>query len=263
MIFPEDRVEYLDLANDGRIIMESPRLPNEYSAWRNFVSDDLVLVTADHRVEVWNISTGTRQTLAVPDDRQWAPPLFARSAFDLPSWESHDRLLLKSEESRIWDRDSKGLVWNLVTNQIDCEITYSDVLEEMQFSPDGSRILFAGFHPDVHIYDARTGQLAQTLNGHKNGNTGSFSPDGRTIFSISGKTARLWNAATGLEMVQLDARQIAIPHFHSPGFTPDGNGLYAYLGFGVASKTTYFRFLTLPTLEEIDAEIDKDHTRGR
>ena len=62
------------------------------------------------------------------------------------------------------------------------------------------------------------------LRGHEDRVTdASISPDGRTVATASAdKTARLWDAATGHEIITLRGHQGAI---YSAAFSPDGKTL--------------------------------------
>ena len=66
------------------------------------------------------------------------------------------------------------------------------------FSPDGS-IVASDDQNDVKLWNAATGELLNTLSGHKSiVNSLSFNPDGKTLVSGSWDiTIRLWDVSTG------------------------------------------------------------------
>jgi WD40 repeat protein len=65
------------------------------------------------------------------------------------------------------------------------------------FSPDGGAIVSASWDNTVKIWEARTGRLLHTLEGHKNWvRSAAFSPDGSAIVSASrDKTVKIWAVA--------------------------------------------------------------------
>jgi WD40 repeat protein len=117
-----------------------------------------------------------------------------------------------------------GFLWDAVTGETLVPLKWpnpdSGFCALAQFSPDGSRVLTAGVrglhHPtgatpdrqdSPNIWDAATGALLHTLKDPQNrGSTdvvsAAFGAGGRHVVTThnSGKTARLWDAATGTEV---------------------------------------------------------------
>jgi WD40 repeat protein len=64
------------------------------------------------------------------------------------------------------------------------------------FSPNGQRIVTASLDHTARVWNASSGQLLATLQGHTNILASAvFSPDGRRIVTASDdKTARVWSA---------------------------------------------------------------------
>src|SRR5262249_28834615 len=68
----------------------------------------------------------------------------------------------------------------------------------LAFSPDGSRLAWAGASRDVHVADLRS-QKVQELRGHEDDVTGlSFLPDGTLLSASADGTLRRWDLLTGL-----------------------------------------------------------------
>jgi WD40 repeat protein len=92
----------------------------------------------------------------------------------------------------------------------------------------------------VRLWDAVTGALLQTLEGHSSWvNLVAFSPDGKQVVSGSGdNTVRLWDAATGALLQTLEGHSSWVTLI---AFSPDGK--------------------LLPTLHVIDHWLAEDNTR--
>ena len=80
------------------------------------------------------------------------------------------------------------------------------LIEDAEFSPDGSKIVTAASNGDVKVYDLATPTAAPiTLNaGEADAWTAAFSTDGKQIVAgYSSGTARIWDVATRLAITQL------------------------------------------------------------
>ena len=99
-------------------------------------------------------------------------------------------------------------------------------INDLVFSPDGKRLVSAGYKHDVQIWNAATGDLLQTLSSHTEAVTGvAYSPDGSQIASSSfDGTVRLWDAQTGKLLLTLDG---AAQGVGAVAFSPDGTRLAA------------------------------------
>ena len=67
------------------------------------------------------------------------------------------------------------------------------------FSPDGASVLAGSDHTQVELWDAGTGVLLHSFEGHARGvSSVAFSPDGERVLSGGNdNTLKLWDIATG------------------------------------------------------------------
>ena len=117
-------------------------------------------------------------------------------------------------------------------------------------SPDG-RWLAATAKPNalsLRLLELASKQVKWTIRPHNDGIYGvTFSPDGRTLATASWDgTAKLWNAASGLELFRYDAPGVA----WTVAFSPDG--AYWAVGSGGASQGEVTLF-TAATTAEVNA----------
>ena len=90
-----------------------------------------------------------------------------------------------------------------------------------KFSPDGNRILTAGFSDTAKVWDAKTGKEILSIKGHTSlVNSAQFSPDGNRIITTGDNTAKVWDANTGKELLSLKGHT---GEMNSAQFSPDGN----------------------------------------
>jgi len=117
---------------------------------------------------------------------------------------------------RIWDVATGEEILNLAGHGVD--------VNEVDFSPDGTRLLTAGSDGTAKIWDAETGKELLTLYGH----TGwvfatDFSPNGEIVATGSQDgTVRIWDANTGQELLKLAGHAGGISNL---AFSPGGSQL--------------------------------------
>ena len=92
---------------------------------------------------------------------------------------------------------------------------------DVNFSPDGQRIVSASYDHTARIWNAADGRLLITLQGHTDKvNSAAFSPNGQLIVTSSDdKTARVWNGADGRLLFTLQGHSDRLTQ---ATFAPDG-----------------------------------------
>jgi WD40 repeat protein len=170
---PRENVERLALSPDGTVLAAVARAPD---------------APGEATMSLWEVSTGKEfrrirgeqprvSTVVFSPDGQMLASGDARGGNAVYIWD-----VRAGKQSRLLLKEPKGA--NL-----------SGVL----FSPDG-KTLAAPIARKIYLWDAATGGLVRTLEGHQGaGITLAFSPDGRHLFSSSldDHTIRRWDVATG------------------------------------------------------------------
>jgi WD40 repeat protein len=96
---------------------------------------------------------------------------------------------------------------------------HQDTVENVAFSPDGTRILTASADHSAKLWDAASGKLMASFDHQGGVWHAMFSPDGARILTASAdKTAKLWEVASGKLLASFD-HQDWIWH---AAFSPDG-----------------------------------------
>ena len=90
--------------------------------------------------------------------------------------------------------------------------TAPDLINDIDYSPDGRYILTGGEDNTAHLWEVQTGDVVRQFIGHTNaiGNV-AFSPDGKYVLTGSADSSvRLWDAGTGKERQLMEQSEPAL-----------------------------------------------------
>jgi WD40 repeat protein len=183
-----------------------------------FSPDDSTIVTAgvDGTARLWDPLTGRQRALL----RGHRGAVF--SASFSPDGE---RIVTsgKDRTARIWDT-ATGQQLAVLRTRRRFEVPEGTFApwQGSSFSPDGTRVLMAGFDGAARLWDVASGRELALFGGEgdKFVNSASFSPDGRLILTSSDDdAAHLWEAATGRHVRAFRGHEDDVGRAR---FSPDG-----------------------------------------
>jgi len=158
--------------------------------------------SSDSKLVVASCDDGTAQVWDVVDGKLLATLVGHKKGIWSAKFSSDDRWIVTAA------LDDTVRVWNRATGQLFKASEAMRGLEDVEISPDGSRILVATrWDHDAELWTFPNCERILTLQGHRaRVFTARFNSDGSRIITTSeDKTARVWDAATGKVIAVLPA----------------------------------------------------------
>jgi WD40 repeat protein/DNA-binding SARP family transcriptional activator len=136
------------------------------------------------------------------------------------------------------------VVWDVATGQERLNLAgHTDVVFGLAISSDGQRLATIAYDRTARLWDLTTGAAVYTLTDVYTSPAPliiggqwidiAFSPDGAKLATAGGSSVKVWDAATGDELVSLPLAPQ--PLAYTVAFSPDGNHLAVGMQFGRGS----------------------------
>jgi WD40 repeat protein len=181
----------------------------------------LATASKDKTAKVWSTTTG-EELFTLSGHTDWVMAVAFSPDGTRIATASKDKTV------RVWDASTGGMLFALAG--------HADAVWDVDFSPDGTRLVTASEDKTAKVWDAATGEELITLSGHDGAVIGAtFSPDcvkapkslaiwcgTRLATASEDKTAKVWDAATGEELITLSGHANAV---WDVAFSPDGTRL--------------------------------------
>lgn len=113
--------------------------------------------------------------------------------------------------AKIWET-SNGKLINSLSG-------HTDVVRSAEFSPDGRSVVTASVDKTAKIWETKSGKVLKDLTGFTNIQMATFSPDGKFVATVDGKSVKIWEITTGKIVKDLQGHALVV---NSATFSPDG-----------------------------------------
>ena len=142
----------------------------------------LATASKDKTVRIWSVQTG----------RMLTPPLVHA---DNPLW-GHDSVTFSPDGSRLAiAAGGSAQVWDAATGRaVTTPLRHGGLVQAVQFSPDGRKLLSASDDGTVRLWDPETGYpVSEPMRHGARVMSAQFSPDGLQLVTFSSdKAVRIW-----------------------------------------------------------------------
>lgn len=239
---PDDR--FILSGGDGSIKVWDPLSGREYYTLRDDVGDSVAFSTdgklaassGKKKIIVWETETGrilTEKVHDIPADR-------AELAIQSLAFSPDGRLIASGEgesgRAFVYPRYPVGgriLVWETATGQTVVEMRHSDAIVDLEFSPDGKRLIASSYDGVTRIWDTETGQKLNEFiyYGPPNLNTIITVNQGQWILTAGSGMVRLWETETGKEISRMATETNA--SINTVMLSPDGKLVSAGSAYGM------------------------------
>lgn len=171
ILYRGDDIQTVDVSPDGKLA--------------------LGLSSVEGRIRIWHLDTGREWTMRKAGNV--SAPFFQLTSETDSLWsatfspDNHGLLTVAGNDVRLW---------NLATQEVRMSFNPHGAVSSAEFSPDGQRLVTAGWDHTARIWNLQTGKAEQKLHGQHTAdiNRAVFSPNGRYVLTASDDgTAVLWD----------------------------------------------------------------------
>ena len=177
-----------------------------------------VLTVASDNARIWDAHTG-KELHALAEEN--VPPSYSAT------FSPDGKKVATVGSAIIGNGDSLIRIWDVETGAVLQRLERTEAGgRDVSFSPDGMKIIAACWAASLQrnilrVWRVETGEKAFDLTKHAG--SAVFSPDGKTILTVSqDTTARIWDAETGKELQRLYDHGNGLWYASEKSFSPDG-----------------------------------------